>query len=91
MAATLEHERLQSRKARLIKQNEMHRRALRADLDELRGAANWLEQGFAFYRAAGRIRKWTAPRGSSEKTKPSSLAKLFRGCVLGFRLWKNVG
>jgi len=86
MAARLKHQ-FETRKARLIKQNEMHRRNLQAELQNLRGAAGWMETGFSFYRAAGRVRKWTAPMRGKEK---STLGRIFRGCLVGFRLWKNL-
>jgi hypothetical protein len=90
MAAKLEQERLQARKARLIKQNEMHRRNLQAEVENLRGAAEWMERGYDFYKAAGRLGIWSAPLVSSRRKKRNSFAKLFHGCVLGFRVLKNL-
>lgn len=88
MAARIEKQRSETRKARLIKQNEMHRRDLRAELQNLRNAAGWMEAGFAFYRTAGRIKNWTAPPPHGKKR--STLGQVFRGCMMGFRLWKNL-
>ncbi len=91
MAARLEQERLQARKARLIKQNDLHRENLQAELENLRGAADWMERGFAFYRSASRLKSWIKPPESSRsRSSKNPLGKLVRGCVLGFRLWKNI-
>jgi hypothetical protein len=74
MAARLEHERHQARKARLIKQNEMLRRDLQAESENLRGAVEWMERGYIFYKAAARVAKWAAPIGK----KRNPFAKLLR-------------
>lgn len=89
MAARLEQERLQARKARLIKQNDLHRANLQAEFENLRGAADWMERGFAFYRSAGRLKSWIKPP-ERFRSSTNPLGKLVRGCLLGFRLWKNI-
>lgn len=90
MAPRLEQERLKVRKARLIKQNEGYRQDLQDETENLRGAIEWMERGFIFYKAAKRIRKWTSPFSlfrSSKKRNP--IATLLRGCAIGFRFWRN--
>lgn len=91
MAARLEQERLQARKARLIKQNELYRRDLQAESENLRAAVEWIEQGYVFYKAAGRLRNWSAPFLSPRGQKRTPLAKILQGCAFGFRLWRNFG
>lgn len=89
MAAKLEQERLQTRKARLIKQNEMYRRDLQDDAENLRSAAEWAERGYILARTAGRIQNWLAPF-SGNKKKRNSLVLLLKGCSVGLRIWKNI-
>jgi hypothetical protein len=91
MAARIERERLKARKARLIKQSEMYRRDLRADADDLRDVAGWMERGYAFYKAAGRIRKWISPFSAlHSKKKPSAAAKVLAGCAVGVKIWRKL-
>jgi len=89
MAARLEQERLQNRKARLIKQNEMYRRDLQGEAENLRGAAEWAERGYILVKTAGNIRNWIAPLSRRGK-KRNSFGSLLRGCAMGFRIWKSM-
>ena len=92
MAARTELERLQARKARLIKQNDLYRRELRGQSGHLREAAEWLERGHTFYKAAAQLGKWSSPLVFlSRKKKPhNSHSKLWNGCLLGFRLLRQL-
>jgi hypothetical protein len=91
MAERIERERLKARKARLIKQSEMYRRDLRADVGDLREVSAWMERGYAFYQAARRIRKWTSPFVAlHSKKKQSSTMKVLAGCAAGFKIWRKL-
>lgn len=90
MAARFELDRLKARKTRLIKQNEAFRGDLRAEADSLRECAAWVDQGFVFYKAAGRFRKWTSPLFAFRTSKKqNSFSTLLRGYEIGMRVWKN--
>ncbi len=90
MAATSELERLQIRKARLIKQNDTFRRDLLAEADSLRDAAGLIERGHSFYEAASRLGNWPPFAMFRRRKKQSSIAKIVKGCAVGFRLLRGL-
>ncbi len=89
MASKTELKRLQNRKARLIKQNDLYRRELQGEAGHLREGAEWIDRGYSFYKVASRLKiSLLSPFRSTKKQ--SGIAKLWSGCTLGFRLWKNI-
>lgn len=93
MAATTELERLQVRKARLIKQNDLFRRELRDEAGSLRLAAEWLERGHSFYRAAAQLggKSSTSPlRFFRRKKKGNSSSQLWKSFLMGFRVLRKL-
>lgn len=84
MASRTELERLEARKARLIKQNDLYRRDLLAEADNLREAADLIDRGHGFYKAATRLGGSSLFSLFRSKEKSTAVAKVWEGCVAGF-------
>jgi len=89
MASRTELKRWENRKARLIKQNDLHRGDLLAEADNLRDVAALIERGHSLYRATMKIRSWTSPLSIFQGKKSSSMGFLWKGCAAGLKLWQN--
>jgi hypothetical protein len=81
--------RFENRKARLIKQNDLYRRDLLDEADNLRDAAGLIERGHSFYQATVKIRSWTSPFSALRNKKSSSLGFLWKGCAAGLKFWQS--
>jgi hypothetical protein len=65
MPSRKEIDQLKNRKARLLRQNDVLRRHLLEESENLRGAAEWIERGHSFYLSGKKIRSWTSPISTS--------------------------
>ena len=90
MATTTEVERLQARKFRLVQQNDVYRRNLAAEADNLRAAADLVERGVGFYQTVMRVKSWISPFFPQRKSKKrSSMAQLWLAGQTGLNLWRK--
>jgi hypothetical protein len=90
MASRTKLKRLETRKARLIKQNDLHRGDLLDEADNLRDVATLIERGHSLYHATRKIRSWASPFSIFGRKKSSTMGFLWKHCAGGLKLLQHL-